>query len=391
MPDIPPTRYFIADQPDPVQAGNPLWEKRLPLDYLKSKKPPQASLSYGAYFRAISDYIGQIGPTDLAKIASHIADRPINPEAITHLEVHLEKHGAFYHPARLILQVNADRISCVVNVAVSQLGQETIVKEFHNLKRLSSRYANNWLPQVFNCLPVATRGHRDIQIFMGEWFEDYHEFHLSIEKTSENPKIRVWDPRNPNHFLSLEKAQQIFRQAAMILTAHYRLDTTEQIASWHHAAGDFVVCIHSAGLSVKLITARTYDPLFNLNQQDCSLETVLNTALIFFLNMCMKLRIDRIDGVGDIVWNHLDVVPGIIAGFFQGLNIQARDQRISPELIDAIKLFFLNLPEKDVQDTCVDIAGQIKSQSPDRPVVQQNIDTHIASVSHGFRKLTLPL
>ncbi len=357
------------------------------MDYRTNKNHQYASLTYGAYFKAISDYIGKIGLTRLAKIASQIAERSINPGAISKLDIHLEKHGAFYHPARLILHVNARRIACVLNVAVSKLGQATIIKEFHHLKRLSRRYTSNWLPQVYDCQSVGIDGQQDVHMLLGEWFEDFHEFHLSMAENSENPAIRVWDPKNPNHYLSENQARKIFEQAAMILTAHYRIDTTEQIAWWHHAAGDFVVCVNAEGLAVKLITARVYEPLFNIDQSDVSLETILNTVLIYFLNTCLKLRIDRLDGVGDMAWNSLDVVPGIIAGFFKGLEFQAECHRISSELIDAIKIFFFNLPDKDVQEICTDIVGRIEPQSPDLPVVRQNLDVHIASVINGLRQL----
>ena len=386
MPGMPPIECFVSDEPAPVTSRHPLWKKVLPqsrhFDTLT-----ETSLTYGAYFRAISDYIGKIGTKQLAKTASQIAGQPINPGAISRLDIHLEKHGAFYHPARLILHVNAVPIACVVNVAVSRLGQATIIKEFHHLKRLSRRYTNNWLPQMYDCQPVAIDGQPDAYMLLGEWFEDFHEFHLSQVENSENPAIWVWDPKSPNHYLSSDQARQILEQAAMILTAHYRIDTTEQIASWHHAAGDFVICVQPTGISVRLITVRRYEPLFKLNQSEASPETMLNTALIFFLNMCLKLRIDRLDGAGDMVWNSWDVVPGIITGFFNGLGYQARYHRIPPELIEAIKLFFSKLPEKDVQDINMDIANRIESQSPDLALIHQNLDSHIGAVIHGFRQL----
>jgi hypothetical protein len=60
-----------------------------------------------------------------------------------------------------------------------------------------------------------------------------------------------------------------------------------------------------------------------------------------------------------------------------------------PELVDAIKIFFLKLPEKDVQEICTEIAGRIDSQSPDLVVVRQNLDAHIATVINGLRQLAI--
>jgi hypothetical protein len=386
MPNIPKTQYFISDEPAPITSQHPLWKKVLPQNR-HFETVSETTLTYGAYFTAISDYLRKLGPARLTEIASQIAGNPINPEDISQLDIHLEKHGAFYHPARLILHENRVRITCVVNVAVSKLGQETIKTEFHNLIRLDRRYANKWLPQVYDYQPLTIDGQADVHMLLGEWFDEFHEFHLSKARNSEGFAIRVWDPGNPKHYLSSNQVQQIFEQAAMILTAHYRIDTTEQIAAWHNAAGDFVICVQPKNILVKLVTVRHYEPLFNLRILDDSLETILNTALIFFLNICLKLRIDRLDGVGDMVWNSLYVVPSIITGFFKGLEYQAQHHRISPELIDAIKIFLFNLPEKDVQEICTDIFARIEPHSPDLPVVRQNLETHIAAVFNGLRQL----
>jgi len=381
-------QYFVSDRPEPIRFGHPLWDKELPRDYRPTQKVAHTSLTYGAYFSAISDFMGIVGATRLAEIASQIADAPIKPGAISQVDIHLEKHGAFYHPARLNLHVAVKHIACVVNVAMSQMGKDTINAEFESLKRLSRRYADSCLPHVYACHAVRIDDQPDVFMLLGDWFNDFYEFHLSKDKDLHTPAIRIWDPSNPNRFLSPEQSQQIFEQAAMILTSHYCIDTTEQIAWWHHAAGDFVVRINAAHISVKLVTVRKYEPLFNLGQSDVSLESILNTVLIFFLNMCLKLRIDRLDGVGEMAWNHFDVVPSIIRGFFKGLSFQVQNQRIPGELVEAIKLFFLKLPEKDVRDIYLDIADRIDPQSPDFPIVRHNIAVHIAAVVHGFRQLS---
>ncbi len=209
MPDIPKIQCFVSDEPAPITSQHPLWQNALPQNR-HFETVSETTLTYGAYFRAISDYFRKLGPARLTDIASQIADNPINSGAISQLDIHLEKHGAFYHPARLILHVNAKRIACVVNVAVSILGQETITKEFHHLKRLTRRFANNWLPQVYDCQPFAIDGQANVHMLLGEWFEDFHEFHLSKANNSEELAVRVWDPENPTHYLSSNQFRHVF-------------------------------------------------------------------------------------------------------------------------------------------------------------------------------------
>jgi len=99
------------------------------------------------------------------------------------------------------------------------------------------------------------------------------------------------------------------------------------------------------------------------------------------------VRIDRLEGIGDMAWISLDVVPGIIRGFFKGLDHQAKNHRIQKELIEAVTIFFANLPEKDIHDICMDIVDRIDPRSPDLPIIKECINAHIAAIINGFRQL----
>ncbi len=180
-------------------------------------------------------------------------------------------------------------------------GKEIIRNEYRQLRQLAKRASSNWMPRVFGWDRVRIDGQRHVQMFLGEWFEDFHEFHVSEKNGPGETSIRVWDPDNGKLFFSRQQTRHVFHQAAMILTAYYNIETSEQIASWHHAAGDFVVCLQGEEPRLKLITVRGYKPLFNLSGDTDGLETILNTLLIFMLNLSIRLRVDRMDGVGEVV------------------------------------------------------------------------------------------
>ena len=395
MPEPQRTRYFVSDDPEPVHGKSLLWDKVLPLS--RHQQPcsditaADKNLTYGEYFEAVAEFLKGHQSDFIAQAAVRIIKRTLNPYEISRIHIHLEKHGAFYHPARIALSLSDRRISLVVNVAVSAAGKNIIRNEYRQLKRLANRVSPAKVPHVFGYGRVRIDGQRYVQMFLGEWFEDFHEFHVSDRNDRGATGIRVWDPKRENLFLSRRQAQSVFEQAAMILTVYYDIQTFEQIHSWHHAAGDFVVCMHTDEPMVKLITVRRYEPLFNLSGEVDTLETTLNTLLIFLLNMSIRLRIDRMHGVGDVAWVNVDVVEGIIRGFFKGLVLQAEASRIPYVLIDAFKAFLLHLPEMDIRDIFKGIVYQLDPKNPDQPVINRNLDLHVEAVLTVLRQMETSL
>lgn len=391
MPEQQRNRYFVSDEPKPVDGDSLIWTRALPLSRHQQSCseviPADENLTYGEYFEAVAEFLKAHQVDFIPHAALSILKRTLEPHEISRIHIHLEKHGAFYHPAKVVLSLADCQISLVVNVAVSTVGKNIIKNEYHQLKRLAKKRLPVRVPRVFGCDRIRLGRQRHVHMFVGEWFEDFHEFHVSNRNGQDTTNIRVWDPKRGNLFLSRHQARHVFEQAATILTAYYDITTFEQISSWHHAAGDFVVCMRGHEPCVKLITVRQYKPLFNLSGEMDTLETILNTLLIFFLNLSIRLRIDRMDGVGDVTWVEADVVPGIINGFFSGLVLQVEHSRIPRALMKAFKTFLLHLPENDIRDLFLDVVNQISPKNPDLPMIRQNIDSHIEAVFAGLHPM----
>jgi hypothetical protein len=373
--------YFMSDDPEPVTDNNPLWDTSLPLSRHQQPHPGTTpalkQLTYGEFFKAVSVFI-ETHLSDILSNAIFTLKRPsLSPHEISPVHIHLEKHGAFYHPAKILLWPAGQRIALVGNVAVSTEGKNIVQKEYQLLRQLADHVSPAWVPRVFGCDTVWIDDQRHIQMFLGEWFEGYHEFHVSEKRGSGVTSMRVWDSKNETLFLTRHQTQTVFEQTAMILTAYYNIETFEQITHWHHAAGDFVVCLKKGKPFVKLISVRGYEPLFNPSLASEGLEAVLNTLLIFLLNLSVRLRVDRMEGVGDLTWIETNVVPGIIHGFFNALALQAENDHIPFELIDAFKTFLLRIPEMDIRKNFMGIVNHINPKSPDLPVIKQNIDAHV--------------
>ena len=138
--------------------------------------------------------------------------------------------------------MNKHSYKFVVNVAISAAGRDCIEREYNCLKRLGNDFSFSSIPEVYGYGKTCVKeGGHTISMFLGQWFEGFNEFHISHDKADNKYKILVWDSEKGNYFLSPDNTLELYRQAAMILTGYYNIETFEQIFPWHHAAGDFVI------------------------------------------------------------------------------------------------------------------------------------------------------
>jgi hypothetical protein len=272
----------------------------------------------------------------------------------------------------------------VLNVAVSETGKQFIKEEYQSLKRLNAEYARSFLPRVYGFAEVMTSRNHKIMMFLGEWFEGYHEFHIS-EKSEDNvKKILIWDDSDSPLFLSPQQSAKLYRQATTILTYYYNIETFEHIFPWHHAAGDFVVRVNEAELDVKLVTVRRYAPFLKnlsgtVNSADDT-ELILQSLLMFFLNLSIRMRLDRLDGVGEIVWANKSTVKSMLEGFLKGLALKP-PVRFLPDSVDRCFLYYLSTCTiEDLGDLIQSVVSSYHPQAHEIPVIRQHLSEHIETL-----------
>jgi len=221
-------------------------------------------------------------------------------------------------------------------------------------------------------------------MFLGQWFEGYNEFHISRDMSDHSEKIIVWDDAGRHYFLSTELELELYRQSARILAYYYNAEIFEQIFAWHHAAGDFIVRIENGLLDLKLITVRRYAPLIqNLNHSENSTqgpEMILQALLLFLLGLSIRMRLDRLDGVGDITWASSRVVPAILEGFFEGLALKPQIPEL-PDAIDQCFGYYLSVcSQEDLFELTAAVANEFNPRSAETPIVKQNLKEHVDSL-----------
>jgi hypothetical protein len=383
--------YFIAHPETSVSPTSAIWQAPLPISRHCFGRSNPDTVSYEEYFRAIRAFFEKDGYNGIAAVLCRHLQQRVDPAGIRHIRIYQEKHGEFYHPARIQIHVNRKKISFVLNVALSDTGKRFIAREYADLQRLTKEFSRTFVPRVDLFGSVASGDCPEMDMFLGEWFEKYNEFHISRDPSDNQFKIRVWDDTNGRYYLKPALTGELYRQAARIMAYYYNVETSEHIASWHHGAGDFVVRVDNSGLDVRLIAVRRYTPLIrDLNGQPDpakKAEHLLQALLIFFLNLSLRMRLDRENGVGDLVWSNGSAVQGTLKGFLEGLALKCAVSSL-PDCIEMCFKSFLSVcSPADLYELSEAVVNAVNPEAPEVPLIKHHLKAHVADVFDAIRQL----
>ena len=319
MPSRQPLKmqFTVAGRAGKVDAAHPIWKEALPISvrHPPADAGPTGGVTYGDYFEAVRYYLSHQGAGHLHAALSTLASPyPVAPKAI---DVILEKHGEFYHPARIRVRTPDKTYTLALNVAITPAGVECMQNEIGALHRVAPRLPAGALPRVYGWSHVEPPSGCGCGIFLADWFADHHEFHLSVDPRDGVQKMIVWETGREPYFLDPGLTAAVHRQTAYLLTRAYDPMATTQIYPWHHASGDFILQLQDADVDLKLITVRQYAPTIMGGGDGRSLdaESRLMAAMVFFANLTLRNRIDRLDGTGELAWADDAAVAATVAGF----------------------------------------------------------------------------
>ena len=282
----------------------------------------EPDLRYGPYLEAVNEMLAKDDYQRLFKALYSRVNRVVVAEEIDCLEIKTEKHGAFYNVARVDISIAGQKIPFAVNVAASAEAREQLEKEFRLLKMLTSRYTYKILPDIYfkGAGLYRERGKpaKWLHMFVAEWLGGYHEFHLHRDQADGSKGMLLWDLDGGSRYLSKQQCEALYRQGAKILTLYYNWHTLRQIYPWHHAAGDFVLREENDGIDLRLVTVRDYVAVVAFTTGKKAGKFL--ALILFFLHLTIRMRMDRLDGVGDVVWADDYCLEGVVPGFFEGLR-----------------------------------------------------------------------
>jgi len=411
----PDFSFFVSGEERQVFPDNPLWQRPLSgnspgflrnnLSKNVQNRPvvQNSEITIGEYFLAAENFL--IQPADggdsnlLASAFAAIARGKENP--IHRVSLSLEKHGAFYHPMRVkVFSEMGHSFSFVLNGAVSRPGLALIQNEYQLLSCLEKQVSTPYTPRVFGAGRITLENQarskssqanqiqikRQVGFFLGEWFEGFQEFHIT--KSQGDLEIAIWVSSGDISYLSLNRALVVYEQIAYILTSYYNIYTGEQIFPWHHAAGDFIVNPLEEGFPVKLITVRGYEPLMELDSDESRPGVViLQSLLFFFLSLTIRMQMDRLDGIGSMVFLGEAVLEATTKGFLRALDVKAGenagdnfDESIQPpESLDGLGEAFTEFMAGFSQNQVLTILKNLIQSWHSNPLEQDLIEAHLES------------
>lgn len=134
-------------------------------------------------------------------------------------------------------------------------------------------------------------------------------------------------------------------------------------------------------IDVRLTTARGYEPFMVVSDEDIVPPAL--AMFYFLLHLSVQIRLDKLDGVGDIVWAEDKCVDATLAGFFLGIESKKvfRDYFGShAEFLTLLRSFSMD----DLATTFKPIVAQYE-KTKDYPVIERNLRNHIARLYSTLR------
>ena len=394
---MPRFSFFISHSKEPVTEDSMIWLAPIPLrldtliKHAGEGHGDGGAVSHAAYLTATQTFLETNGFEALTRAASRQLGRDVKAPDIEEIRICLEKHGEFYHPSRIETVVDQKKLCFVLNVAATETGRRLIEKEYHLLNRLNNERPHRYLPMVYGFGRVAEPGGQNFAMFLGQWFDGYHEFHISFDPVDKKRKIMVWDDARDRFFLTVRQTQTLYAQASNILTAYYDLESFEQIFAWHHAAGDFIVKTENEKLKLRLVTARRYAAIFE-NQQGAQSargdpQRILQALLVFFLNLSIHMRLDRLDGIGEMVWSDSVAVEATLTGFLEALSMKPDVSSLPDSPLACFIAFLAACSRKDLLDLSEAMVNRFNPQMPGLSVVKKNLHEHVAILHIAIRQM----
>ncbi len=333
---------------------------------------------YRIYFDSTRNFLAREEFRPLLSAVNQRLKREVLLKEIGEIIIRTEKHGALYHPASIELILKEEKVKFGLNVAITDTGRDWLQKEFSVLKNLQEKYDLPYLPN-----PYLFDNLSSMSFLLEEWFEGYHEFHITIDEKG-GQRLKLWEFGRGYTYLTTGQGFEICKQASKILTLYYDFADFNHIYPWHHAAGDFVVRIENEKVDVRLITARRYKPLMNFDK-----DTVnpLFALFYFFLHLSLQMRLDKVDGMNKVAWAEDHCVEATVAGFLEALKLKEEKDHY-PGSVDE----FLHLIKSfSIEDLIVSSQPLIDlfSGTGDFPVVIANLDGHAEKLFTVLQNLPL--
>jgi len=334
-------------------------------------------LTLGDFFEAIRLFIWQNQGRKLARLLQNKQGSPVKPGDIGSLAIRYEKYGTLYHVISIEVGTQKNRWKFALSVAQYRQARETLDREFHLLAHLHQKYDYPYIPQAYfkDTHEIKKGPHQETFLMaLCGWFEGYHEWHFQKENNQAETAV-IWDMEKGYQRATKQEVCEIIRLASKILTLYFDPNTFQRIDPWHHGAGDFVVKREPKGVDVRLITVRGYEPVVAF-PADHTLSPG-EGLLVFFLEMTIKMRLDKSEGMGSPLWASPIVIPPVLEGFLEALRLKEKLGDMGPFSVEAFIDHIQRLSEKKLHSKLVQLTRKYRFTDPqDFSCIRQHLKEH---------------
>jgi len=364
--------------------------------FLISPEEQHPFLTLADYFGALQNFIlFNNGNALCSALKKQGLQADLTLPDISGVLIRSEKHGAFYHIASVEIIGTGENVTFAnskfaITTALSESARTSLDEEYFIFQQLSE-ITPDFIPKMYCKESISWTtdfGSEEFLVVLGEWLDGYHEWHASDDPESGNRKIHLWDYENGYRFLSDTESYELLLQAASILTYYYDPGSFCQIYPWHHGAGDFVVKADSNAISVKLITARQYEPLVQFDGEEEADRLV--ATIHFLLNLALRMRLDRIDGVGQPAWLGTFAVHAAVEGFFTVLAATQVKNKLTrgpaAEFLEIMQSFDAG-EISDMYTSLLEIYAE--EDQDDFRLIQAELADHVAELHETLQSFSL--
>lgn len=362
------TRFFFASTAADIEMDEP----NLSRPFLIAPHKPHPSVTLRDYFRALERFLLDENGKRLSA-AFRLYRSAASVRDIREIRIRSEKHGTFYHIASIEIEVQDRTFKFATSTAATDRGKRCLNRELDVISQLNELCGTAYLPGIAAAAEIPFGGSTAV-VMLSEWFQDHHEWHLHEDEQNGSQRILLWDQVKGDRCLSQTEALQVYRQCANILTSYFNFNDFRQIHPWRHAAGDFVVRALGGAVGVRLTTARDYQSVLDFGEGKKAAYTAL---VYFFLGLSVNMRLDRRNGVNDILWADAVFLPAVIEGFFEALR--ARSHAYLPILGPIGDLYSLtkDLSSEDLRRLLDALLEPYFGDDPDAlEVIQDHMESH---------------
>lgn len=347
-------------------------------------------MALGDFFYVVRLFLlDRAGPV-LTSLLSRSWERDVTLRDIDKVIIRYEKYGTLYQIVSAEVISGSQKAKFAVSVALTTTAQENITLEYNLISYMNTKTGLTYLPRVFciNSLDVEKDDRVEtVVLTLAEWFEGYHEWHFSKNDIGKFT-IVLWDTARGNRFVSDQEAYTIIAEASKILTFYYNVSGCERIVPWHHGAGDFIVNTDSGKVDVKLVTVRGYEPFA---PPEVSQAIDPSRGILFFIiELTVKMRLDKMEGMGETTWADSTYVSAAVKGFFQAMKIKERAHEFDAIDVDDFMTTLRALSQDDIA-SLID-AYLEHNQAPgtsDYQVIKAHLKEHAQDLVSALQHLSL--